>query len=733
MENIEFQKEKETLKKTIEKFETIMDYYNQRIEAIPRVYKNNETMIANSIEMYSEKIRLMEKSINKPYFARLDFARDGETKVEQLYIGKVGVMDEENNNITIDWRAPISSMYYDSNIGRASYKAPEGICTGELLLKRQYDIENKDLKSFQDVDTVSNDDLLKPYLGASADNRLKNIVSTIQQEQNSIIREPWNENIVIQGVAGSGKTTVALHRIAYLVYNYRDSIKPNQYLVIGPNKFFVNYISGVLPDLDVENVKQLTYEELCAEFLNEDLKLINEDKKLIQSIMNENLLKYEKYKVSMKFKEVLDNFIQEIMENVIPEKGIVIKNVEILSSKTIKEIYFSIERTNIYDTIKSRIDRTNLLVAKYIEDNNDTIIEKIRENYENKITNANKNQEKQNLNKAEQINFIENEVKKGCKKYINKYFNSLIPNILKTYILFLKNLKNYIDLQDYENIKEKIEENILNIKNKRVEFEDLSALIYLKSKIIGVEQYEKYKQVAIDEAQDYGDFSFYALKYLLKNATFSIFGDLAQSIYQYRGIENWNSVIANTFKNECQMKYLLKSYRATTEIMESANNITNFINLKTAKPVIRHGNNVNYIKYNNIDEQIDKVQNILKQYKEKEYKTVAIICKNEEEATMINKKLQDESIFVNNITDSTTKYNGGICTITSYLAKGLEFDGVIVSNASENEYNSNREIDMKLLYVAMTRPLHELNVLYSNKIVKPLQEEIKKLYYNENN
>ena len=220
MDNSEFQQEKETLHNVLEKYEDIMQFYNSRIDAIPQIYKDDTTMINNSIEMYSEKLRLMKRSIDKPYFARLDFSRYGEEKVEKLYIGKVGVMDEDNNNITIDWRAPISSMYYDSNIGRASYKAPEGTCTGELLLKRQYDIENRKLKSFQDVDTVSNDELLKPYLSASADNRLKNIVSTIQHEQNSIIREPISKNIVIQGVAGSGKTTVALHRIAYLVYNY---------------------------------------------------------------------------------------------------------------------------------------------------------------------------------------------------------------------------------------------------------------------------------------------------------------------------------------------------------------------------------------------------------------------------------------------------------------------------------------------------------------------------------
>ena len=721
MDNSEFQQEKETLHNVLEKYEDIMQFYNSRIDAIPKIYKDDTTMINNSIEMYSEKLRLMKRSIDKPYFARLDFSRDGEEKVEKLYIGKVGVMDEDNNNITIDWRAPISSMYYDSNIGRASYKAPEGTCTGELLLKRQYDIENRKLKSFQDVDTVSNDELLKPYLSASADNRLKNIVSTIQHEQNSIIRETISKNIVIQGVAGSGKTTVALHRIAYLVYNYRDKIKPNQYLVIGPNKFFVNYISGVLPDLDVENVKQLTYEELCSDFLNEDISLIDEDKKLIMSISNEKSLQYEKFKVSMEFKEVLDKFLQEMKENIISEKGIIIKGYEVIPSNIIKEIYSSIEESNVYNDIKSKLDRTNLILAKYIDDNYDEIIAKVKEQYQRNIDKSSKDDSKNELDK---LNFIEKEVKTGCKTSVKKYFSSLIPNIINVYIKFLANINKYISLELYNNIKAKVQRNIVNIKARKVEFEDLSALIYLKCKILGVEPYEKYRQVAIDEAQDFGDFSFYALKCLLKNATFSIFGDLAQSIYQYRGIENWKEVVNNTFKDNCEMKYLLKSYRTTTEIMNSANNITNYIKLDVAKPVIRHGKNVKYIDYNNDDEQINKIKSILKQYKESEYKTVAVICKNEEEATFINEKLQNDNIKIKNITDSDTQYNGGICTITSYLAKGLEFDGVIVANASEEEYNSSKDIDMKLLYVSMTRPLHELNVLYKNNIVKPLKQEI---------
>ncbi|MBF0987728.1 MAG: AAA family ATPase [Clostridiales bacterium] len=679
----EFKKEEEKLNHILIKYDEVMKYYKNRINSIFTTYANNQTMIENLTEIYLEKIRLMEKSLNKPYFARLDFKRDGESDIEELYIGKVGVIDEKNDNIIIDWRAPVSSMYYDSNIGDASYKAPEGICTGKLLLKRQYEIENKQLKSYQDVDTVSNDELLKPYLEASVDNRLKNIVSTIQHEQNRIIREPVNKNLIIQGVAGSGKTTVALHRIAYLVYNNRENIKPEQYLIIGPNKFFVNYISGVLPDLDVEDVKQLTYDELCSEILQENITLIDEDVKLLKSIKNEKELTYQKIKVSMQFKKALDKYIKEIKENTIPIYGVRINETEIISNEFIKQIYNSFEELDEYDNIKTRLMRTNLFFEKYIDEN----IEQYRE-------------------------YSEKELKKALKTY----FNKLIPKIPKIYQNFLSNLDKYLEIS--EDIKEEVKINIINLKNKKFEFEDLSSLIYLKAKINGIDEYGKYKQIVIDEAQDYGEFTFFSLKFILKNAAFSIFGDLAQSIYQYRSIENWESVLNNTFRNQGDIQYLLKSYRTTTEIMDSANNITKYIKLNTAKPVIRHGKKVSFIKYKEKNEQISLIKRILEQYKTQNYKTIAIICKNEEEAQELYIKLEMNDI--KNITLNDTEYNGGICIITSYLAKGLEFDGVIISNSGEEEYNSNKIIDMKLLYVAMTRPLHELTILYKNDITKPL-------------
>lgn len=212
---------------------------------------------------------------------------DEDKKDTVCYIGKVGVLDYNGNPITVDWRAPISSLYYDSNLGRAEYVVPEGIIKGYLNLKRQFDLEIGKLKSFRDVNTISNDELLKPYLSANADHRLKNIVSTIQSEQNAIIRKSIYTNNIIQGIAGSGKTTVALHRTSYLIYNEQKNFKENQFIVIGPNAYFMNYISLVLPDLDVHSVKETTFLSIVNDYLGEKIKIVDQNARL-ENILNTN-------------------------------------------------------------------------------------------------------------------------------------------------------------------------------------------------------------------------------------------------------------------------------------------------------------------------------------------------------------------------------------------------------------------------------------------------------------
>ena len=715
-----FKEEEKYLEDTLEKFEEAIETTELRLEAIPRMHADNPRLMDSLLRQYGNRLEMLKRTENKPYFARINFRNNEDGITEECYIGKVGVYDEDNNLITVDWRAPISSMYYDSNVGVASYLAPEGVIDGELLVKRQYDIEDKVLKGFQDVDTVSNDEMLKPYLGVSADNRLKNIVSTIQAEQNDIIREKLYKNLIIQGVAGSGKTTVALHRIAYLVYNNIDNVKPEQYLVIGPNKFFVNYISGVLPDLDVNNVSQLTYDEVLHDLIKEDFELVADEEKLVKSIENPDKLCFERLRVSMDFKKAIDKFLADFDSQVVPTTDFTIKGYKILPQKLIKQIYDDIKSSDVisYDVLAIKIERACLLVGKYIDEKKDEILSSVRSQYSKKID---KLSQKEISKERKNIEFVEKELRNICNQSLKKYFKGS-PKILTLYMNFLKDINKYITIDEY-NITSSSKKVITNIKNKRIEFEDLASLIYLYYRIYGSKDFSNYRHAVVDEAQDFGEFNFYVLKQLMPKCTFSIFGDLAQSIYQYRGIENWEKVIDTTFEGKCDMKYLKKSYRTTTEIMNSANNLTSHIGLTPAEPVIRHGVDVEYIEIDN--NKINTILNLITSYLEKGYESIAIIAKDAKEAESINIELKELGINTNNITDSNTEYKGGLCTITSYLAKGLEFDGVIITDASEDKYSSTKAIDMKLLYVAMTRSLHELNVLYSKELVKPLQKELK--------
>ena len=708
-----FQEEKKYLEKTLLQFEEIIEDEELRLKALPRMYNNDPVLLASLLSQYNNKLETLKRCENKPYFARIDFTSNETGKEEECYISKVGVSDNDNNLVTVDWRAPIASVYYDSNIGGASYLAPEGLIKGTLNLKRQYDIENKILNSFQDVDTVSNDEILKPYLNASADNRLKNIVSTIQSEQNKIIRNPLYNNLIIQGVAGSGKTTVALHRVAYLVYNNRQNINANQYIVIGPNKFFINYISNVLPDLDVNNVSQLTYDEIVKNLINEDFNLISDKNKLLKLVINPDELFYQHLKVSLSFKDKLDEFIKDFDKMIVPDSDLIIKGYKIISNKVIKKIYDSLD----YSIIAKKIEKASLLIGKDIFNHSDVIMNNIWNEFNEKT----KMMDKDKIDKERNnIVFIEKELRNNCNQSLKKYFSKARPNILNLYLSFLEKIDNYG--KEEIDITNKVKENITALKKKNVEFEDLASLVYLYYRIYGPNEYLKYRQVVIDEAQDFGEFNFLALKLLMPNATFSIFGDLAQSIYQYRGIESWEKVIKTTFDDKCDLMYLSKSYRTTTEIMNSANNITKHLNLVTADPVIRHGKNVNYVKFTNNQPLL--IKDIINSYIEKGYNSIAVICKDEEEVIRISEELKKIKIDIKTITDLDIIYQGGICVITSYLAKGLEFDGVIISNASEDVYNSLKSFDMKLLYVAMTRPLHELNILYNNEITKPLLKEI---------
>lgn len=722
MNTQEFELEKEKLNQTIriigeilndEKFD-LKNLYNNFVgdrEQLWRIADRKKLHISN-----------LEVALDKPYFARIDFASEEDGKTSAIYIGKNGVI-KNTDIIVTDWRAPISSLYYDAEVGKCGFEAPNGRINGEMLLKRQYEIENGVLQEYFDIDLVSNDGLLQKYLSDNNDARLKSIVSTIQKEQNDVIRKNLSDNIIVQGVAGSGKTTVALHRIAYLVYNYINSIKQNQYLVIGPNPVFLKYIKSVLPELDVDGVEQCTYEMFAKKYIDEDININPSNKKVVANISKKSKNDIDKFKCSMKYKDMLDKFL-ELYFYSITSKPLMLGDFQVLSSREIADA-FKITENSYSNNLSNRIELTIDRLCRIIEDKQGEIMSNYGE-YSFELFKTAKIEEEKNKMRTMFLK-ERNEISKNCRSLLRKYFNKSKVNATKLYKLFINSISDF-NIYQYEGLNELKKETLKNIKNNSYDFEDLASLIYIKCLTDPDKDYEKIRHVVIDEAQDLGEFNFYTLRKTLPSATFSIFGDLAQSIYDYRGINSWEDVNNSMFKNNGNIINYNKSYRTTAEIMDVADDVAESIGLGRSDLVVRHGEEVNVSR---IEEEKDIPKYIAQkiiEYKEKGYKTIGVISKTELLSNYINNDLVDLGVVVPNVNEaadlSDEKFR--ICTISNQLAKGLEFDAVIINNANENIYSSENVLDMKLLYVAITRALHELDIVYSGKLTKPLEYYLKK-------
>ena len=327
----------EQIKKEIEKSENVLNELSKRGTSLSfedRKRGDHFNINAQATNAY-ERIETLTRSIPVPYFGRIDFSQSPSSPGQKIYIGRAGISSGYENLVT-DWRAPISSLYYDSEIGPVSYDSPSGIIDGFLNLKRQINIKDSNLIDAQDTSLVTNDELLKPYLSLSADNKMKTIIASIQKEQNYIIRRPITSNIVVQGVAGSGKTSVALHRIAYLIYALKDSIKSTEFIVIGPNNYFLSYISSILPELETSPVDQKTYLDFLNEELNDKLTLVEDDPEI-----SKEQAKICAFKTSLKYKEALDKFILNYLENDIVREGIFFDNEEVFAKEQNLKLLFN--------------------------------------------------------------------------------------------------------------------------------------------------------------------------------------------------------------------------------------------------------------------------------------------------------------------------------------------------------------------------------------------------------
>ena len=712
----EFIREQQKLEQTIKIISELLGIEQKELERVYNDYSREIDERLRVANFRKNHIKVLEKASLNPYFARIDFKAITDSDFKEIYIGRNGISKDGKVLIT-DWRAPISSLYYDSSTGKTSYKSPTGDVLGEVALKRQYDIENGKLIEYFDVDLVSSDNLLQKYLNANNDSRLKSIVATIQSEQNDIIRRPIDENVIIQGVAGSGKTTVALHKIAYLVYNYINSVKQSQYLVIGPNPVFIKYIKTVLPDLDVSGVSQLTFEQFAKDYIGEEIEINPSNKKISASIAGKSN-DIDKFKSSMLYKNMLENFFELYLKGIV-SKPLKLNDFVVLTEEEMTPI-FARALEEQHATLQGRVDATIERLIDYVKNNVDSILTRYNE-YENNLFKNASLEERESLRKK----FIKEriEIQKNCSATIRKYFAKAVLSPIKLYRLFISMLDDF-NIYGYKKINELKKTTMANIKGNKYDFEDLAALLYLKLRTEPNIQYSNIKHTVIDEAQDLGIFNFYVLKKCLPTSTFSIFGDLAQSIYDYRGIDNWDEVNSLIFNNKANIVNFNKSYRTTASIMNVADAISESINLGKSDLVVRQGLPVSFDEAPTSNELVEQIANKIKEYKEKGYKTIAVISKTDLLSRYINDDLRELGIVIPNVTekDDVSLDEFSVCTISNQLAKGLEFDAVILNNVNDKIYSCDSTLDMKLLYVAVTRALHELDVTYNGKLPEVLQK-----------
>lgn len=603
---------------------------------------DNEVKI-NTLEIKASHYRVLDKVRSRPYFGMIRF------NDEDIYIGIKSVKKDDLNYIVYDWRAPICSMFYDYGLGKSSYESPDGIEVGDITRKRQYKIENAKLNAVFDTNLNIDDEMLQEVLSQTSSDKMKDIVNTIQVEQNMVIRDTTTKNIIVQGVAGSGKTSVALHRIAYLLYKI-ENLTSSNVLILSPNNVFTEYISDVLPSLGEKNTLELTYHKLISQFINE----------------------YESV-------ESYSSFVERYYKDTRQDN-------ELIKFKLSDEIIPLIEDYCKYYTKASRfID--NLEYKKEIIDMHE-LNELLYKRYDNKPL-----FERMKLI-AEKIN---NMYFKGMKSDYNSILSRLykIVNFSNDMKVIYKNFYSSSIFLDAYKLPFRENELKRNIQNKVICYDDATIFMYMKFLLTGFPYQVYVKEIIIDEAQDYTYLQYKILKSIFKSSGFTILGDINQSVNPFYKHNSLEDLIPIFDPKNTKYVELNKTYRSSPEIIEYANKVLNLnqtsaIRTKSNTPVIKRS--MKDLKY--IGKDIV--------YLKKKYKSIAIITKSIEEAKVLVDALKDKYEKISLIDINTEKFNKQLVVAPAYGVKGLEFDSVIIIN--------NFDYDKYLYYVAVTRCQHELIV-----------------------
>ena len=656
----------ESRKKNIEEFEDdedkIIEYFDHERFVKEEAFK--------TIDKRLKELTILELS---PYFGRVDFKEDGDD--QRIYIGRFGVTPEgAYEPLVVDWRAPVSSLFYTSSLGKNIYNAPLGEVEAEVIKKRQYIIKKKKLIGLFDSSVDVKDDILQLVLSKNAGEKLKDIVMSIQEEQDNIIRQPRNKIVVVNGVAGSGKTTIALHRVAYLLYNNRDILQ-DKVLILGPNPIFMEYISSVLPSLGEVGVNQKTYRDFATELLDIRQRDIMTTKEYMERILkgDNHFIKDVAYKNSDKFIDDLDNLVGYVEKNYYELQDVIYNDKIVVQKSEIKEMY-----SKYYSNMPlfRRIKKLKRIIFSRLKDERDNIVRKIEQEYRDTINKLSKDELK--------LQGTSLDYKRKLK--IREAIKSLID---------VKKSMTWLGEPSIAELYTKIS------SEKPYTMDDLTALLYLSVKFEGLSIDREIKHVVIDEAQDYSKLAFKVIKEVTDCKGMTIVGDGNQRLIPLEGEVPFYKL--KDFINDIELEHfnLNKSYRSTKEIMEYANK---FLEENTIVPLVRSGEPVKKVEAKSEEKFVEKIDAIIKEYKKKEFDSIAVVCRDLDSTEKYG-KLLSSSNSLKLIDREDVIYQGGTVIIPSYLAKGLEFDAVIII---EDEKYTEKD---KFMYVMATRALHELAVV----------------------
>lgn len=607
-------------------------------------------------ESVINKHKRLTKILAIPYFGRIDFLEKKEnSKVMPIYIGIHTFYDPESRATLIhDWRAPVSSMFYDHELGEAGYRSPSGEIKGVISLKRQYRIRGGKMEFMIESALTVHDDILQKELSSNADDKMKSIVATIQREQNRIIRNEDIRTLIIQGVAGSGKTSIALHRIAYLLYTFRDSISSKDILIISPNKVFSDYISNVLPELGEETVPETSMEQILSGVLEHKYKyqtyfgLVNE---LLEK-PSSSLINRIAYKASFGFISELDKFILHIENTYFKAADVKLTKYITIPAPFIEEQYL---RFNRYP-IRRRFDA----MADYM-------LDMLKIQYTFTVTTTGRNL----LKKEIRLMFAGNNDIQVYKDFF-KWTNN--PGMFKMR------------------------------KGHTLEYSDLAPLAYLHLALEGNgNQPFRVKHLLIDEMQDYSPIQYKVIQKLFPCRK-TVLGDAGQSVNPY------GSSTAETIQKSLtasEIMKLCKSYRSTFEITDFAQKIHPNAELE---PVARHGEKPQILQFGSAVEELSGIMGLISTYRKSGYKSLGIICKTEQQARKMADMLKSYANDISFLSSQSSAFVQGIVITSAHMAKGLEFDEVIIPQTDERNYRS--EIDKSMLYVAVTRAMHRLTLTF---------------------